>query len=142
MRALTVTVVAAIALAVTSSAGSETYYQQAKRIVYATFPDDTQDAALRVVACETGNTFQPWSYNSSGASGYFQVLTGNAGRVLYYKWPNGRYEQLKIRGWEKIKKHGKTIAVVNRLFNPWYNAKVALFLSSGGHDWGEWSCKP
>jgi hypothetical protein len=142
MRALTVVVVAAFALAVTNSVEGETYYQQAKRIVYATFPADTEAAALRVVGCETGYTYQPWSYNRSGASGLFQVLTGNAGRVLTYRWPNGRYERLTIRGWERVKKHGRVVGSVNRLLEPWYNAKVALFLSKGGHDFHEWSCQP
>ena len=115
----------ALALTATAQAArAESNYEKAKRIVYAVFPDNTQAAALRVVACETGNTFSPWSYNRSGASGYFQVLQGNAGRVLYY---NG--ERLVIPAGQA-------------LFNPWTNARVALFLSHGGTDWHEWVCRP
>jgi hypothetical protein len=122
---LLVVVIALLALTVlTASANAETLYAKAKRIIYATFPDSTQDAALRVVACETGNTFSPWSYNRSGASGYFQILQGNAGRVLDY---NG---------------HKMIIPRGQALFNPWTNAKVALFLSHGGTDWHEWVCRP
>lgn len=103
----------------------ETRYEQARRIVFAVFPDSTQDAALRVVGCETGRTYSPWSYNRrSGASGYFQVLQGNAGRVLHY------------RGNRLVIPSGR------KLFLPWTNARVALFLSSGGTDWHEWVCKP
>lgn len=107
-----------------SATREESLYQQAKRIIYATFPDSTQDAALRVVGCETGHTYAPWSYNRSGASGYFQVLQGNAGRVLHY--------------------NGKTLTIPSgsKLFLPWTNARVALFLSNGGTDWHEWTCKP
>ena len=119
-------------------APKETSYTKASRIVRALFPKQTAAAALRVVNCETGGTYSEWSYNPSGASGYFQILTGNAGRILYYRWPNGRYEQLTIRGYEKLP-NGR---IVNRLFNPWYNTKVALFLSKGGTDWHEWSCQP
>ena len=101
------------------------YYKQAKRIIYAVFPSSTAAAALRVVGCETGYTYSPWSYNrSSGASGYFQVLQGNAGRVLRY-------------GGKAL-----TIPSGSALFLPWTNARVALFLSKGGTDWGEWSCSP
>lgn len=120
-----------------ANAGSkpETNWQKANRIIRAVFPDSTENAALRVVACETGGTFSPWSFNrSSGASGYFQVLQGNAGRVLKYDktWP----------GAEKEAGHMLIIPSGSRLFNPWLNARVALFLSHGGTNWGEWSCKP
>jgi hypothetical protein len=124
MRTTTTLVVAFAFLLAPAAIHAETNYQQAKRIIYATFPDTTQDAALRVVACETGGTYSPWSYNPSGASGYFQVLQGNAGRVLHYA---GR---------------SLTIPRGNALFLPWTNARVALFLSSGGTDWHEWSCRP
>ncbi len=110
------------------SARAASLYAQAKQVVYTTFPTSTRDAALRVVGCETGHTYSPTSYNSSGASGYFQILTGNAGRTLYYAG-----QRLTIHAWYNG---------VNLLFNPWYNARVALFLSKGGTDWEEWSCQP
>lgn len=120
-----VIVAAVCALALPAAASTENYYSQAKRIIHATFPDSTQEAAMRVVACETGGSYSPWSYNrSSGASGYFQVLQGNAGRVLHH---GGRH---------------LTIPSGQRLFLPWTNARVGLFLSHGGTDWGEWSCQP
>ena len=124
MRYVIVAALAALLL-VPSSASSESYYAQAKRIINATFPDSTQEAAMRVVSCETGGSYSPWSYNrSSGATGYFQVLQGNAGRVLYYG--------------------GKRLVIPsgNKLFLPWTNARVGLFLSRGGTDWHEWVCQP
>lgn len=119
---------AALVALVAVTEAKASLYTKAKQVVYATFPASTRDAALRVVGCETGHDYTPWSYNSSGASGLFQILTGNAGRTL--RW-NG--QKLTIIAWY----HGK-----NLLFNPWYNARVALFLSHGGTDWGEWSCQP
>ena len=102
----------------------ETRYQQAKRIVYAVFPDNTQQAALRVVGCETGGTYSPGAYNpSSAATGYFQILQGNAGRTFRYK--NMRFT-IKAR----------------KLWQPWHNAAAAFWLSHGGRDWHEWSCRP
>ncbi len=104
-----------------------TWKAKAKAVIYGTFPKATRDAAFRVVGCETGYSYRPWSYNSSsGASGIFQILTGNSGRVLRY-----RGQTLTIRAWY----NGQ-----NLLFNPYYNARVALFLSAGGTDWREWSC--
>jgi hypothetical protein len=103
-------------------------YSRAKQIVYSIFPKETAAAAMRVVACETGNTFSPWAYNSSGASGYFQILTGNHGRVFNYA---GQYFRLVV--WNQGK---------NQLFNPWYNTKAAFYMSRGGYDWHEWSCQP
>jgi len=117
-----------VAVLVIANRADASYYTQARKVVYSTFPASTAAAALRVVGCETGHTYLPWSYNSSGASGLFQVLTGNAGRTLRY---NG--QRLTIVAWY----HGQ-----NLLFNPWYNARVALFLSHGGTDWGEWECQP
>jgi Lysozyme like domain len=112
----------------TAEARTLSNYERAKRIIYATFPRDTEAAALRVVGCETGDTYSPSSYNSSGASGYFQILTGNHGRTFSYQ---GRRFRLNV--WTGGR---------NQLFNPWYNAKAAYYMSSGGHDWDEWTCKP
>ena len=127
-----VTALAALVALVAVTEAKASYYAKAKKVVYQTFPASTRDAALRVVGCETGHDYTPWSYNSSGASGLFQILTGNAGRVLYYAG-----QKLTIVGWYGPRGHQQ-----NLLFNPWYNARVALFLSRGGTDWGEWSCQP
>jgi hypothetical protein len=103
-------------------------YTKAKSIVYAVFPKSTRAAALRVVGCETGYSYSTKSYNSSGASGYFQILTGNDGRV--FKNPaTGKAWRLDV--W-----NGK----LNRLFDPWYNVLAAWYMSNAGRDWHEWSC--
>lgn len=120
-----------VAGATGTSTASASNYSRAKSIVYATFPRDTEAAALRVVACETGGTFSPWSYNSSGASGLFQVLQGNAGRRLYGP-PT----------WDSRSHLGIVIPRGKALFNPWINTKVAYYLSKAGHDWHEWTCQP
>jgi hypothetical protein len=114
-----------------SSQNSASSYQRAKKIVYSIFPSDTEAAALRVVGCETGGTYNEWSYNSSGASGYFQILQGNAGRRLY-----------DAPTWDSRSKLGIVIPSGHALFLPWTNTKVAYYLSKGGHDWHEWTCRP
>jgi hypothetical protein len=73
-----------------------------------------RDEELRVVGCETGGTFNPWARNRrSGAAGYFQVI------ARWHPWVNLR-----------------------RLFEPFYNARVAYRISHGGRDWSAWECKP
>lgn len=105
-------------------AKAETRYQKAKRIVYAVFPDSTQAAALRVVGCETGYTYEPWARNrSSGAYGWFQFLPGNHGRLI--RWGNS---SMRINYY--------------RMGNPWYATTAAMILSQGGTNWSEWSCRP
>jgi hypothetical protein len=104
--------------------GRANAYSRARHVVYSVFPRTTAPAALRVLGCETGHRYNANAYNSrSGATGYFQVLQGNAGRVLFLRG----YGTLRIVG--------------HLLWNPWYNARVALFLSRGGRDWHEWSCR-
>jgi hypothetical protein len=34
------------------------------------------------------------------------------------------------------------VASPRRLFEPWFNARVALRLSHGGRDWSPWVCRP
>ena len=110
----------------------ETNYGQAKRIIYSVFPRATAAAALRVVGCETGYTYSAYSYNSSGASGYFQILTGNHGRTFSYR---GKWFKLNV--WrDPVHRIG------NKLFNAWYNATAAYYMSRGGYDWHEWVCQP
>lgn len=99
-------------------------YQIAKHIVYSIFPKETAAAALSVVDCETGGTYDESAYNgSTGVSGYFQIHPGNRGRVFHWR--------------------GKTLILdSSRLFDPWYNTTVAAFMSSGGKNWREWHCQP
>lgn len=105
--------------------GRPSDYALARRVVYATFPAATEAAALRVVGCETGHAYNANAYNrSSGATGLFQILQGNGGRVV--SW----------RG------HGALRIESGRLRDPWYNARVALYMSAGGTTWVEWACKP
>jgi hypothetical protein len=69
-------------------------------------------AALSVVACETGGTFDPAIVNpSSGAAGLFQLMPF---------WWQGEFNP----------------------FDPWLNAQFAYGLSDGGTNWGPWVCKP
>ena len=93
--------------------GKANAYAKAKHVVYSVFPPATAPAALRVVGCETGHTYSPRAHNRSGASGYFQVIARR------YPW---------VTPW--------------RLFEPWYNARVALQISHGGTTWDAWECKP
>ena len=111
-----------------STASRPSAYEKAKRIVYAVFPQATEAAALRVVGCETGYTYYERSYNSSGASGYFQILTGNHGRVFKYAG-----KKFRLNVWNQGR---------NRLFDSWYNTRAAYFMSAGGYDWHEWTCQP
>ncbi len=113
-----------LVLTAAGNARGESRYHQARRIIYAVFPDRTQAAALRVVRCETGGTYLSGAYNSrSGATGWFQILRGNAGRTFRYR--NMRF----------------TI-VASKLSQPWHNAAAGFWLSHGGRDWHEWSCQP
>jgi hypothetical protein len=94
--------------------GKANAYTRARHVIYTVFPPATAPAALRVVRCETGDTFNPWARNrSSGAAGYFQVI------ARWHPWVNLR-----------------------RLFEPFYNARVAYRISHGGRGWSAWECKP
>lgn len=95
-------------------------YQQAKKIIYATFPKSTENSALRIAGCETGHTYSQWATGKAGEKGYFQIHPSNNRRSLYWK--------------------GNFVGRImfSRLYNPWYNSKVALYMSEGGKDWHEW----
>jgi hypothetical protein len=93
--------------------GKANAYTRARHVIYTVFPPATAPAALRVVRCETGGTFNPRARNRSGASGLFQVI------ARWHPWVNAR-----------------------RLFDPDYNAKVALRISHGGTTWDAWECRP
>ena len=98
---------------------------KAQRVVYKTFPRSTEQDAMQVASCETGDTFDRWATNSSsGTAGLFQLHPGNVGRFV--KWGD------------------RHIVISRQLYNSWVNAKAALFLSRGGKDWGEWAgvCQP
>jgi hypothetical protein len=70
-------------------------------------------AALEVVRCETGGTFNPWARGSAGERGLFQI------HPIHFGWLN---EQ--------------------RLWQPRYNARAAYQLSHGGRNWSHWTCRP
>jgi hypothetical protein len=113
-----------VALLLVTQTGKANAYTHARHIIYHVFPRQTAPKAMRVMGCETGYTYSPRAFNrSSRATGFFQILQGNHGRVLHYR---GR--TLRIEG--------------RRLWGGWYNARVALFLSHGGWDWSEWECQP
>jgi hypothetical protein len=120
---LTMLLISGVTGTSTAEAIQESQYEKAKRIVYTVFPRATAPAALRIVGCETGYTYSERSYNSSGATGYFQILTGNHGRYFTYA---GKGFRLNAK----------------RLLDPWYNTRAAYFMSAGGYDWHEWSCRP
>jgi hypothetical protein len=70
-------------------------------------------AAMRVVACETGGTFDPHAVGDAGERGLFQIHPVHFGRLD-----------------------------AGRLFERRYNALFAYRLSRGGRDWSAWTCKP
>lgn len=100
---------------------SGSHYERAKHIIYAIFPDGTQHRALAVSGCETGHKYTPWSENvSSHTAGLFQIHPGNHGTTWYW--------------------NGSSITIDrSKLFDPWYNTKVALHMSKGGENWGQWA---
>lgn len=99
-------------------------YKLARMIVYSIFPKETAEGALTVVDCETGGTYDESATNrTSGVRGYFQIHPGNHGRVFYWR--------------------GKKLVLdASRLYDPWYNTLVAVFMTSGGKHWHEWHCQP
>lgn len=123
-------VVVLLLLLVAAPAGAGNY-RQAKRIIYATFPDSTQALMFRVAGCETGFTYSPWARNRfSGAAGYFQFLPSHDGSVFRYDpWRPGSV----FRG-----RHLVIRVEAGRLTQPWYNAKLALVMSKGGTDLSPW----
>lgn len=87
-------------------------------LVQAHFGAANTDAALSVMACESGGN--PDAYNTgSGASGLFQHLQ--------------RYwdERSDAAGWGDVSP-----------FDPPANVAVAAWLSNRGSDWSHWVCKP
>lgn len=102
---------------------------KAQRVIYTVFPRAHRQAAMRVAYCETGHTFDRWATNdSSGTAGLFQIHPGNDGTT--WSWGS------------------RSITIdSSRLYNSWYNAKVALHMSLGGSKWdgpGRWAgvCQP
>ena len=98
---------------------------KAQRVIYVIFPNRTQQAAMRVAYCES-RTYR-WATNpSSHTAGLFQVHPGNNGTT--WSW----------RG------HGSHTIDKHRLYNSWYNARTALYMSNGGSNWEQWDgvCQP
>jgi hypothetical protein len=94
---------------------------KAQRVIHTVFPHRTYEAAMRVSLCETGRTFDRWATNRySRTAGLFQIHPGNNGTTWY--WSEG--SSLTIDS--------------TRLYNSWYNARVALYMSKGGTDWDQW----
>lgn len=84
------------------------------------FPAWAVPAAVRVVGCETGYTYNPWSKNtSSGASGYFQHM------------PKYWSARSSSAGWAGYS-----------IFHPEANVAVAAWLWGQTGTWAHWSCKP
>ncbi len=100
---------------------------KAQRVIYTVFPRRNWHAAMRVSSCETGRTYDRWATNpSSRTAGLFQVHPGNNGTTWHW------------RG------HGSHTIDSSRLYNSWYNARTALYMSDGGSNWEQWAgiCQP
>lgn len=83
------------------------------------FPASKRDIMLKVAGCETGQTWYPLAYNSSGASGEFQIMRSHNGSTFTYD--------------------GISITVDStRLFDPYYNTLVAYVMSQGGQNLDPW----
>jgi len=84
------------------------------------FPAWAVPAAVEVVGCETGYTYDPTEQNpSSGASGYFQHM------------PRYWEDRSAKAGWAGYS-----------IFHPEANVAVAAWLWGQTGDWRHWSCKP
>lgn len=95
-------------------------YVLAKRTVNAIFPPGYQRALmLQVISCETGQTYNPYAKNPSGAMGFFQIMDGHNGTTYSF--------------------NGISVTVdKNRLFDPYYNTLVAYLMSHGGTKLSDW----
>lgn len=81
------------------------------------FPASAVDAALRVMACESGGN--PWATGSAGERGLFQVMP--------------RYHQAKADA---------AFGAGADLYDPYINTVVASIISAGGSNWAAWTCRP
>lgn len=68
---------------------------------------------MRVVACETGRTYDAHAIGRAGERGLFQI------HPVHFGWADPA-----------------------RLFERRYNALVAYRLSHAGRDWSPWTCRP
>ena len=68
---------------------------------------------MRVVACETGGTYDRHALGDAGERGLFQI------HPVHFRWVDEA-----------------------RLFERSYNARIAYRLSRGGRDWRAWTCRP
>lgn len=92
----------------------------ARMLVAKHFPAWAVEAAMRVVGCETGYTYDPWSKNRySGASGLFQHMP---------RYWSERSTKAGWGGWS--------------IFDPEANVAVAAWLWGQTGTWRHWSCKP
>lgn len=106
----------------TKSAQAKSFERQAKTAIRHVFPPHAQPEAIAVSHCETGGFVDQYN-ERSGAKGIFQVIPGNDERKLF-DW-KGRFV-LRIE--------------YDRLYNMFYSATVAYWMSRGGRDWDEWDC--
>ena len=67
----------------------------------------------RAHGCETGGTYDPRAVGRAGERGWFQI------HPVHRSWVD----------W-------------GRLFDPFYNTRVAYRLSRGGTNWRPWTCRP
>lgn len=92
----------------------------ARSLVETYFPPWAVNDAMKVVGCETGWTFNPWSKNRrSGASGLFQHMP---------------------RYWS-ARSSAAGFGDAN-IFDPEANVAVAAWLWGQTETWRHWSCKP
>lgn len=85
------------------------------RTLVETFFGANTDAALRVMACESGGN--KFAKNPSGASGLFQFMPSTWEWVTGEKYPGSVWDGMR-------------------------NIEAAATLSKNGTDWSHWSCRP
>lgn len=80
---------------------------------------DKAGVATCIASVETGGTFNRWAVGNAGERGWFQIHPVH--------WDH------------TITVSGRSLYVdSSRLFNPWYNTRVAFVMSRGGIDWSDW----
>lgn len=87
------------------------------------WPSELQAWAMRIIECETGGTFDPYSYNpSSGAAGLFQFLRST--------WDNGPAPALGLPSYW-----------TGAPYNAEWNIQAAAWLYANWGGTSQWSCK-
>lgn len=118
-RSLAILTVIVCMLVMTGSALADANKSAARNIINHVFTVDKQYIMLKVAGCETGGIYNSNAHNSSGASGYFQILSSHDGTTYTF--------------------NGISITVDRtRLFDGYYNTLVAYLMSKGGTDLSPW----